>query len=433
MPPLDLALIGLLQQHPTVPSSPMARVTPVFVLEYCWAKDCSSQNIIRGSIYRLVSDTDNNRDGWNESASLDDLDDIEEDVTVEQELPYVFLEGEVIFSASGVSGRDLEDSVVFPHSVELIVNTTFTGEDLLAVGLEAGRAGDFSFVEEVTFEGQLEFLSDTDNGVLELSELSYELPLGDRTSLYLSVTGDDMEDFNPVVGDDALSEFGTEIPIHALMEDYGVQVTHEVLDDLELSLGYFTADASDPDIGLFKGNYSAFAQLGFEPSDAVSLGVTYIYTNNESSLATETGSTRSQLDLDRSVIGNSYGVSAAFAPSDRVAVGGWVGTTKARVLDLGDADIWNYALTLAFPDLGQEGNVLGFVFGQEPRLTGTSGFTVDDLTRDPDTSFHIEAFYRHQLSDRLSITPGLIWITAPDHDRSNPDIGLFTVKTTFEF
>ena len=77
--------------------------------------------------------------------------------------------------------------------------------------------------------------------------------------------------------------------------------------------------------------------------------------------------------------------------------------------------------------------MLGFVVGQEPRLTGTSGFTVEDLTRDPDTSFHIEAFYRHQLGDRLSITPGLIWITAPDHDRSNPDIGLFTVKTTFEF
>ena len=403
MDPLDLLLIGLLQQYPAMPSPPMARVTPVFALDDCWPQDYS--------VHRINGT----------------------DITDERRLPYVFLEGEVILGASGVSGRDLDDAIVFQHSAELIVNATFTGDDHLAVGVEAGRAGDFSFVEDITFEGQLEFLSDTDDGAFELSELSYEWPLGDRTHLYISATGDNMEDFNPVVGDDALSEFGTENPIHAVMEDYGVQLTHEVIDILDLSLGYFTDEASDPEIGVFKGNYSAFAQLGFEPSDAVSLGLTYIYTNNESSLATETGSRRSQLDLDRPVIGHSYGFSATFAPSDRVAVGGWVGTTKARVLDLGDADIWNYALTVGFPDLGQEGNLLGFVFGQEPRLTGTSGFTVDDLTRDPDTSFHIEAFYRHQLSDRLSITPGLIWITAPDHNRANPDIGLFTVKTTFEF
>lgn len=363
----------------------------------------------------------------------DDDDDRNLDKRFPKSFPIVFLEGEVIFGVSGVSGQALGDSPVFQHSAELILNVTFEGDDLLVVGLESGQAEDFSFFEDVTFEGQLEFLSDTDEGVFELSDLSYELPLGDRTSLYISTTGDDIEDFNPVVGDDALSEFGTENPIHSLTEDYGVQVTHEVLDDLELSLGYFTDEGSDPEIGLFKGNYSAFAQLGFEPSDEVSLGLTYIYTNNESSLATETGSTRSQLDLDRPVIGNSYGVSAAYELSDRIALGGWVGATKARVLDLGDADIWNYALTLAFSDLGQEGNVLGFVFGQEPRLTNTSGFTVDDLTSDPDTSFHVEAFYRHQVNDHLSITPGVIWITAPDHDRSNPDIGVFSVRTTFEF
>ena len=286
---------------------------------------------------------DSDQDGWHEVASYDELDDNGEDsdITDTQGLPYVFLEGEVILGASGVSGRDLEDAIVFQHSAELIVNVTFTGDDHLAVGLEAGRAGDFSFVEDITFEGQLEFVSDTDDGAFELSELSYEWPLGDRTSFYISATGDDMEDFNPVVGDDALSEFGTENPIHAFMEDYGFQLTHEVIDDLDLSLGYFTDEASDPEIGLFKGNYSAFAQLGVEPSDKVSLGLTYIYTNNESSLATETGSRRSQLDLDRPVIGNSYSLSVAFAPSDRVALGGWIGTTKARVLDLGDAAIWN--------------------------------------------------------------------------------------------
>lgn len=37
------------------------------------------------------------------------------------------------------------------------------------------------------------------------------------------------------------------------------------------------------------------------------------------------------------------------------------------------------------------------------------------------------------LSDHLAITPGLIWITAPNHDQDNPDIFVLKVQTTFEF
>lgn len=123
----------------------------------------------------------------------------------------------------------------------------------------------------------------------------------------------------------------------------------------------------------------------------------------------------------------------SFSPSDRLAIGGWAGFTNARVLGLGDADVWNYAVTLALPDFGKDDNLLGLIIGQEPRLTGTSGFTIDDRRRDSDTSLHIELLYRNQISDYISVTPGFVWITAPNHDRSNPDIFLFTVRTTLEF
>ena len=82
------------------------------------------------------------------------------------------------------------------------------------------------------------------------------------------------------------------------------------------------------------------------------LGLTYIYTDNDSSLETETGSLRSQINLERPVKGNSYALAASFAPSSRLVIGGWVGLTKATVIDLGNADVWNYALTLALPDFG---------------------------------------------------------------------------------
>jgi Carbohydrate-selective porin, OprB family len=373
-----------------------------------------------------------------DSLEDDELELDSSDYEVRPFAPTVFLEGEVILGVSGVAGDGLDDSVVFQESVEFKLNVSFTGDDLLEIGVESGNATEFSFVDELTFEGRLSFPGETESDRIQLSELSYEFPIGDRTSVYISAIDHDLDDFNPLFGDSstgALSEFGNENPIHTLVGEAGLQLNHELTDGLSVSLGYFGGEANDPDAegGLFNGNHSAFAQVGFEPSDRLLLGFTYIHSYSDTSLETETGSVRSQVNLERPVIGNSYGFSALFSPNSRFSLGGWVGVTKATVLNVGDADVWNYALTLAFPDLGQEGNFLGVVVGQEPRLTGTSGFTIGDRQRDPDTSLHLEAFYSHQLSDHIAITPGLIWITAPDHDQSNPDILVVTVRTTFEF
>jgi len=35
----------------------------------------------------------------------------------------------------------------------------------------------------------------------------------------------------------------------------------------------------------------------------------------------------------------------------------------------GDADVWNWAVTLAFPNLGKEGNLGGILIGMEPKVT----------------------------------------------------------------
>ncbi len=356
--------------------------------------------------------------------------------------PTVILSGEAVFGFSNAFGKESDEITVFGGSVELIFNASFTGEDSLEVGIESGNFADFRFNEEITNEGRLEFLTTTEENRFELSELSYEFPIGDRVDVYLSTTGNDISDFNPFQedgsnssSDSAISEFGTENPIHNLVEDVGLQINCDLTDNLHLGLGYFSEEGNNPEsgAGLFNGNHSAFAQLELEPNDNLLLGFTYIRTYNDSSLTTDTGSQRAQVNLERPIIGNSYGIGASWLVNSRIAIGGWAGYTNATVIDLGNAEIWNYALTVNFPDFGKEGNLLGFVLGQEPRLTGTSGFTIDDRTKDPDTSFHLEAFYRNRVNDYLSITPGMIWITAPNGERNNADIFLLTIRTKFEF
>ncbi len=140
---------------------------------------------------------------------------------------------------------------------------------------------------------------------------------------------------------------------------------------------------------------------------------------------------------------NSYGVELSWQLSDRFVLGGWVGYTNTRLLsaggglfDRGGLDIWNYAVTLAFPDLGKQGNLLGFVVGMEPKVTDSTINSANpdiDVDEDDDTSLHIEGFYQFQLTDNIAITPGAIWITAPDFNNDNDDIVIGTIRTTFTF
>jgi hypothetical protein len=120
-----------------------------------------------------------------------------------------------------------------------------------------------------------------------------------------------------------------------------------------------------------------------------------------------------------------------------IVIGGWAGYTKSTLLstvggafERGDLDIWNYAVTLGFPDFGKQGSLLGFVFGMEPKVTNSG---VAQVPEDDDNSFHIEGFYQYQLTDNIAITPGVIWITSPGFNNNNDDLVIGAIRTTFSF
>lgn len=39
----------------------------------------------------------------------------------------------------------------------------------------------------------------------------------------------------------------------------------------------------------------------------------------------------------------------------------------------------------------------------------------------------------YKLNDNISITPGVIWLVAPNQTSDNPDVVIGTVRTTFTF
>lgn len=376
------------------------------------------------------------------------------------------LNGEVIFALEGIArgedanGRDADKTTAFGSRVRLNFDTSFTGKDLLRTRLQVLNLGSFSTNNTKTAEGELRFNAGpfgTASNTVGLDALFYQFPLGKSTTVILEANAGAADDFTNTVnpyfdgdgGSGALSNFGTRNPIYYLTAGTGIALRHQFGDKLELSLGYLAGNAANPTKGngLFNGSYGGLAQLTFKPTSSIALGLTYLNSYN---FVTGTGSNASNFPARLSYFGlddgtvpvssNSYGLQASWKLNRGLAVGGWAGYTNQRILSnlatptgsvqRGDQKIWNWAVTLAFPDLLKEGNVAGFLVGMEPRVTSSTNRT---LPEDKDTSLHIEGFYQFKLSDNISITPGLIWLTAPDHNNKNSDLLIGVVRTTFTF
>ncbi|MBE9166380.1 carbohydrate porin [Pleurocapsales cyanobacterium LEGE 06147] len=360
------------------------------------------------------------------------------------------LAGEVILALGSIFAGDANQNTVLGNRTRLELNTSFTGEDLLFTRLSTGNFP--SFAEETgTFQGDLAFAEPADND-LGLEVLFYTFPVGENTEVLLGATGTAADDIantvNILDGDGAtgaISLFGTRNPIYYQPADAGLGIIHRLGEQIEISAGYLANPANEPTpgSGLFNGPYSALGQILFTPIENLNLALTYVHSYNQSD--TETGSTLANLQfLTEDLFGqavptvsDSYGIQVSWAISDRFVVGGWGALSKVTSLstlggqlDRGTQDVWNWAVTLAFPDLGQEGNLAGIIVGMEPWVASS---TIETLGDDEDTSLHLEAFYQYQVTDNISLTPGVVWITAPNNNNDNDDLVIGTIRTTFSF
>lgn len=349
------------------------------------------------------------------------------------------LSGEAIFAIAGAFGdRDIDDNqIVFQNRVRLDFVTSFIGSDALSVRLESGNADTFNDLDQ----GELTYnFLNTDNDVV-LGWLAYTFTAGDF-SFYVAPALPFWQDFVPVVspyfddftgGSGALTAFGESSPIYkvGLATDAGLGFTYQPTDWIAITAGYFSDTSSNPapGNGLFNGAYAALGQITITPVDQLQIALTYsnAYFNDLGAggfiydFSVGTATTENPVGNDEAIT-NSYGVALSYEFSSRFAVN--VFGLYTDVQEIGgatEAEIWSYGLGLAFPDFLSEGSLAGLIVGAEPYVGG-----VDD------TAFHVEGFYKYQLNDNISITPGIIWIAAPSGE-SDDDAVIGVVRTTFRF
>ncbi|MDJ0601434.1 MAG: iron uptake porin [Crocosphaera sp.] len=379
------------------------------------------------------------------------------------------LTGEFVVGLTGITSgernggiEEINKTTNFGYRGRLELNTTFDGNDLLYTRLATGTVPAYSDITG-TFEGELGF-SQPDGSDLAIELIIYEFDLAENIRMFIEPVGGAFDDFVPTVnfldGDGAfgaISAFGSRNPLYYMGEGPGIGFQGRLFEVFEWSGGYLATDGNDPALGagMFNGPYGVIGQFAYEPSDNFKVAFTYVHGYNN--LDSGTGTRRSNFqtfieeefeDFEASVntVNNSYGMEFTWRIWDKFVLGGWGGFTSTRtlgaidigpdfdVIQRGKLDIWNWAVTLAFPDAFKEGDTGAIIVGMEPWVSKADINLPDDLRRtDRDSSFHIEAIYQYPVNDNISITPGIIIITEPDFDDRNEALVIGTIRTTFTF
>jgi hypothetical protein len=381
--------------------------------------------------------------------------------------------GGVLAGNNVISKQPAPRTFTFSDRVTLRLNTSFTGTDQLRTTLSAGNIQNLGTIGTAKPQNTAGIFGTTDGRTSDNAA-----PAFSSNQIYVSglryrflATKDTT--VNIFAQSDGALELGLSAPINPYFEgsaansisrygrrnmvfDYGdtgsgIAVIKKFGDKLELGLEYTAINGNTPTSanGLFSGRYTALGQLVYYGNQKnLRIGLTYANSFSPSGGAgVGTGGTfgpfigsnlANSFVPKTATIANVYGVEAFYRLNPKVAVNGWVGYGVHRYIGTGDGQVWDWAVGLAFPDLFRRASLGGIFVGMEPKLTGV-GKNVDFQTGlgagavDKNTSLHIEAFYQYQLNDHIAITPGVIWITAPDFNSTNPDSLVGWVRTTFRF
>lgn len=372
------------------------------------------------------------------------------------------LNAEIIVVVTDTSGNSAGGSrdrtnTILANRGRLNFETSFTGRDMLRTRLEFGNFGSIA-KETGTNMTALNFDGNTGN-TITVPHVLYVTPLTSNLSLTVGPSGVGYPDITDLLTPATIasdsegipSKFGQYSPIYR-RGGGGAAVNWTVAKNLTLTVGYVAGNPnlSQQSNGLFNGSYNALVQLAYR-GDRGAIGVAYSRSFAPSDKVDLTGGTGSFLASrpfgDNIATSNdSVGVQGFYRLAPRFQVHGWAAYTRAKAensgvsslsdgrggsvllnVDGGRADVVYAAIGISFPDVGGEGNLPGILVGLPGRVTSSN------VRRERDTSYHIEAFYRFQVNDNISITPGVWVVVNPENDSRNDTQWVWLVRTGFNF
>lgn len=410
-------------------------------------------------------------------ATVDDLEDRVSELEDFQFSTTTKLFGQTVV---GIQGRNENDYTFFrdrlqnnDDQINVITNTQlslftqFSPRSILLTGLSAGSGSTAPSNRILEPYVGLGYEADSGNDV-RISDITYRHLVNDKLALIVGAEGISATNVfrgsNRVqsAGYGPLSRFAQRNPIISMGgSGSGVGLDWQIASRLSLQALYSTNFADNANFGgAFGGDFGSTTfgtQLVASPTSSIDVSLQYL--NSYSPWGTLSGNpTPSGIGDDRVAIPdfgsgrapintNAFGLAVDWRAARKVNFGGWVGYTNSEFQTAdGDVETWNWMTYLTFPDLGRDGNLGGIFFGQPPKITSSNlpvGSNIPSFVNradpnagvggQPDTTTHLEAFYRFNVTDNIAITPGVIMVFNPAHNDDNETITIGVLRTTLSF
>ncbi|MEH2242609.1 iron uptake porin [Nostoc sp.] len=407
------------------------------------------------------------------------------------------LSGEAIIAGVGASGgapNQSDPNIILVNRVRLNLTTSFTGKDSLITGLQAynflgGADGQGSLQQglglaspllsassaRTSFEPQfpglnVNTLSSVGANSVQVYKLLYIFPVANKLTLFAGTAAETSDAFPAITpfygeGQESISRFGNLNPV--LRISGGTSGTglasaagfiFNISPNFDLRALYGSVNANLPEksaneavpgvsttplgAGLFSGSSIIATQLTFKPSPALDIGLNYAHSYHEINILA-TGLVSSDIGALAGVaVGtpltlNSVGGTVTWRLSPKIALSGY---GAAIFVDAASNNVdasttfTSWMAGIHFRDLFKSGNTAGILFGQPLYRTDTGGSAQLTPTGDNRaTPYHLEAYYRLQVSDNISITPGAFVLFNPEGNSNNDTTTVGVLRTTFTF
>lgn len=361
--------------------------------------------------------------------------------TTKYSVETVIAAAQVFGEENAATGEDLDEQTTLGYRIRQSFLTSFNGKDRLRIRFQVGNMFDARGGSNMTNLNT--FGSNSGNDVL-LNKAEYRFPIGDRTMVWITAHNMNLDDVadplapytnDPAVG--ALSGFGAYAPIYYTSYGAGVGVSHDFNKKFNFSGYYSAGNAGNPShgSGFFDGQFVAGTQITYRPSANAGIGLVYTrsyFPGKDTGFVS--GSVGSAL-ADNPFQGNAtstdnFAIVGNWRIAPAFSIEGWAMYTRANAeggsRDGDTADIRNWKLSFAFPDLFKKGNLGVLTVGNPPQA-----YRVEGGPEDEETAWFVEAFYKHQVNEYMSITPGFFVIANPENNRDPLWVGVLRAGFNF--
>jgi len=350
------------------------------------------------------------------------------------------LSGLATFVVGGVSNNPAGERVTFNYDLQLNLDTSFTGKDLLRTVL---RAGNFDTTRNAFNIGlstlEIAFQEEGGPDVVGIDKIFYQFPLGQSP-----IGGQFTATLGGRVGQEDMlalwpSAYPSDTILNVLTLNGAPLAYNKNLgpgfglwwqdNGWSVSANYVAGNGADSSQGLFSSTSAGTStvQLGYGKEN---WGIAAIYSYVEAGVAVPGATPFITTQIEENGVNtNAFGISGFWQPAES----GWLpsisagyGVNGSSGSDLRTSQSW--MVGLQWNDVVAEGNSFGMGVGQPAFATATRNGAASESG-----VWAWEWWYQWQVSDAISVTPAIFVLNNPGGNQAGGNQVGALIKTSFRF